>query len=195
MNKIEEYLNNLEKKHLYMLYVSLIIVVGIIYYNYNYSYLQDKIDTQNTTIYSLEKKLKKTNFLEIKLRKIKKDILKIKKENSALSEDLNYINILIKTSNVLNIDNKKFSDILKDVLNKAINNNIKASYLINENLNDFKSFNINIKGSFNPENYNNFLFFIHDLEDIKQIKEIKTFYMKKDKNIEFKMNIIFWSLR
>ena len=194
MNRLEEYLNSIEKKQLYMLYISILIAVGVLYYNFNYSFLQNKINTQTSKISVLENKLKKTNYLELKLIKIKNQIKKLKKENSGLSEDLNYVNILITSSNILNINDKKFPDILKNVLNEAVNNNIQASYTINKNLTNFKTYNIDINGTFTPKQYYDFAYFIKNLEDINGIKEIKNFSLKKDRKVKFHISIIFWSL-
>jgi predicted metal-dependent enzyme (double-stranded beta helix superfamily) len=194
MNKIEEYLNSLDKKNIMFLYVSVVIAAFIFYYNFNYSVLQKKIDTNNQEMITLENKLKKISILSLKLKKLKIKLKRLRKQNISLNEDLKYLNMLIKTSAVLHIDEKKFLSILKDILQKATNNNINASYVINKNIADFKTYIIEIKGEFDPLNFDKFYMFVKNLESIKAIKEIKNLNLSKRDNVKFEIKILFWSI-
>jgi len=83
MSKIENYLNSLDKKNITLLYLSVVIAFGVLYYNVNYSIFQKEIDLNNQKIISLKNKLKKTSLslklknLKIKLKKLKKAIQNI----------------------------------------------------------------------------------------------------------------------
>jgi len=107
MSKIENYLNSLDKKNITLLYLSVVIAFGVLYYNVNYSIFQKEIDLNNQKIISLKNKLKKTS-LSLKLKNLKIKLKKLKKENVSLKEDLKYLNVRIKTSAILHIDEKNF---------------------------------------------------------------------------------------
>ncbi|ACM93665.1 hypothetical protein NAMH_1376 [Nautilia profundicola AmH] len=194
MNRIEEYLNSLDKKNLVLLYASIIIAVFIVYYNYNYNILQEKIDNYNVKIVQLKKKLESTNSLRSVLSELKTQLKKLKKQNVSLNEDLKYLNVLVKTSSILHINEKNFLNILKNVLHNAIQNNIKASYTIDKNTDEYKKYIINVQGEFEPEMFDKFYEFIKNLEKIKAIKEITQLKIIKKDKVQFDMNIVFWSL-
>lgn len=194
MNRIEEYLNTLDKKNIILLYASVIIAVFVVYYNFNYNVLYEKIENYNQEIGALEEKLRKTDKLNIKLAKIKKDLKILKTKNSALNEDLRYLNVLIKTSSVLHINEKEFLNILKNVLQKAVDNKILASYTIVEKSDEYKRYVINIKGVFEPASFSAFYKFINNLEKIKAVKRIEYLKFDKKEKISFDLNIVFWSL-
>ena len=194
MNRIEEYLNSLDKKNLVLLYASIIIAVFIVYYNYNYNILQEKIDNYNVKIVQLKKKLESTNSLRSVLSELKTQLKKLKKQNVSLNEDLKYLNVLVKTSSILHRNEKNFLNILKNVLHNAIQNNIKASYTIDKNTDEYKKYIINVQGEFEPEMFDKFYEFIKNLEKIKAIKEITQLKIIKKDKVQFDMNIVFWSL-
>jgi len=194
MNRIEEYLNSLDKKNLVLLYASIIIAVFIVYYNYNYNILQEKIDNYNVKIVQLKKKLESTNSLRSVLSELKTQLKKLKKQNVSLNEDLKYSNVLVKTSSILHRNEKNFLNILKNVLHNAIQNNIKASYTIDKNTDEYKKYIINVQGEFEPEMFDKFYEFIKNLEKIKAIKEITQLKIIKKDKVQFDMNIVFWSL-
>jgi len=195
MNSIKEYFEGLDKKNLFLIYFLLFIVIGFIYYSYNYSILNKEVENSNNKIASLEKKIKNIGLLPTKLNRLKKEIKKLEKENFYLSEDLKYINVLIGSSTVLNINEKSFLIILENILKKAILNNIEASYVINKKIDNFKIYTIDIQGNFESEYFYNFFNFIKDLESVKKIKSIQVLNLEKnnDKYIKFYLKISFWS--
>jgi len=197
MNSIENYLQTLDKKNLIMLYLSVVVVFLIIYYNFNYSYLNEKIKTGSDKIALLKSKYAKNEIYEKKLARLKKLTQSLKKENLSLSEDLRYLNVLIKTSDVLHINDRKFLNILEEVLFKASINDIQASYTISKELNDYKIYQIDINGTFDASEFGNFNEFIKNMESVKSINEIKflKFYLNKDKkNVYFEIKYYLWGL-
>jgi len=195
INKIEDYLNNLDKKNLILFYLLSAILIGLIYYSFNYSILEDKIKQYNYQIESLEKKIRDNNSLTAKLEQLEKTIKILETKNFSLKEDIKYLNMLIKSSNIFNINEKKFFIILKNILQKGVDNNIKASYRIEISANKLKVYSIYISGKFSKENFFNFFNFIKDLESIQNIKKIQNLSITKEDNfIKFSLTIDFWSV-
>ncbi len=194
MGRIEEYLNGLDKRNLTLLYLSVFIIAAAVYYNFNYSVLQQKIETNDAQINALSAKLRKTFAPVDKLKSLKQQLIKVKKQNVSLKEDLKYLNIYIKNSKILHINKKSFFDILQKILQKAGQNNIKASYTVESKTNEFKTYTVTIKGEFKPCEFHNFYTFIKDIEKIKVIKKIKYLNFSKNKNILFEMKVLFWSM-
>jgi len=198
INKIEDYLNNLDnidKKILILLYLLCTLLIGLIYYSFNYSILREKIEQYDYQIESLEKKIKSNKSLITKLKKLRKNTKILEYKNSSLEEDIKYLNMLINSSNILNINEKRFFTILRNILQKAVENNIKASYKIEINVNKFKVYSIYINGKFNKEKFFNFFNFIKDLESIKNVKKVHNLSLTKENNfIKFSLIINFWSI-
>ncbi len=195
MNKIEEYLNKLDKKNTILLYVSVVIAVFVVYYNFNYGVLSKTIEENRDIIAELERKMQNTNELKSKLTALKRSLKSLKEKNTVYSEDLKYLNILIKTSDVLNIKEEKFIDILKNVLQKASENKILASYVIKKDVNGYVVYEIDISGEFPEDKFMKFYKFIRDLEKIHAIKSVRTLYVSKKKDVSFKLECVFWSFR
>ncbi|AZV47066.1 hypothetical protein C3L23_07205 [Nautilia sp. PV-1] len=194
MNKFETYLNSLDKKNIILLYLSIIIIAVIVYYNFNYGVLSKQINTNGEKISFLQSKVKKVSSLQEKLNNIKAQLNKLKKQNLSLNEDLKYLNLLIKTSSILHVDEKSFLNVLKDVLQNATNNNIEASYTINKSIKDYVVYQIDINGKFSPEEYRNFYKFIRDLEKIRAVKEIKNLTFEKKKDVNFNIQLLIWGI-
>ena len=195
VDKIENYLNSIDKKNLILCYLSIALLIGLIYYNFNYSILGDKIKRYNQKIEFLKNKIKNNKFLYLKLEELKRNINTLKIKNLFLKKDIKYINMLINSSKMFNINKEGFFIILKDILQKAVNNNIKASYKVAIDVNKFKIYSIHVNGNFNKNNFLDFFNFIKNLESIKNIKKIKNLLIvKKDNLIEFSLVIIFWSI-
>ncbi len=195
MNRLDEYLNGLDKKNVIMLYVSVFILAFIIYYNFNYSVLSEKITGNENKIYELRQKLKENLNLSVTLKSLKSKLRELKKNNSELTEDLKYLNMLIATSPVLHINDVKFLEILKSLLEKAVANDIEASYFLNKKLNEYKVYEIDIEGFYTPEHFEKFYRFVKSLEKIRVIKEVKYLKFVKGEDVFFKMEISFWGLR
>jgi len=195
MINLKEYFEELDKKKLFLIYFLFFICIGFIYYNYVYLVFDKEFKKYDKEIEKIRKEIKNTKLLPYKLDKLQKQIKKLEKENLSLNEDLKYINLLIKSSTILNINEKSFLAILESILRKAILNNIEASYIIGDKIDSFKIYTINIKGNFEKEYFYNFFNFIKDLESIRKIKSIQLLKFKKNNNnIEFYLKIDFWSI-
>jgi len=195
MIDLKEYFEELDKKNLFLIYFLFFICVGFIYYNYNYSVLSERIKKYNERIEKLRKEIEDVGLLPTKLDKLKKQIKKLEERNFSLNEDLKYINMLIKSSNILNINEESFLVILENILKKAVLNKIEASYIIGEKIEGFKIYTIDVTGNFEKEYFYNFFNFIKDLESVRKIKSIKVLNFKKNNNnIEFYLKIDFWSI-
>jgi len=197
MNKLENYLNSLDKKNLIMLYLSVFVIFFIVYYNYNYTVLQKRIDTNENQLYQLQQKLNKLGNYNQKLIALKKELKKVKQENLSFREDLKYLNVLVKTSSILYIKDKQFIDILKSILQNATDNNIKATYQIDKKKDNYKRYIININGEFDTNGFYNFYNFVKSLESIKAVKEIENInftYDEKAKLIKFNLKFSIWGL-
>ncbi len=195
LKKLENYLESLDQKNRLVLYASVIFAGIILYYNINLSFLQDEIDYNVNVIEKLKKEMKSPGVLRVKLKKKKKTLNKVKKENTFLSENVKYVKMLIATSSVLHINENSFLEILRKILLHASENGITASYIIEEEKGDYVSYVINIKGAFERKNFKNFYAFIRDLEAIKAIKSIDSLTFYKVENVGFEINCKFWSLK
>jgi len=196
MNRFEEYLNSLDRKNIIMLYISVFVIGFIVYYNYNYSVLQERIEQNSEKITKLQLKNKKTSTLYKELKKLKQEVKKLESLNASLQEDYKYLSMLVKTSRVLNISDGDFFDILRSILHSATVNNIKASYKIETKLGDYKEYMIMLSGDFTNENFKNFYDFIKSIESIPYIKKIEQLEFSKTKDaVMFNMSVSFWSIR
>ena len=198
MNKIENYLSGLDTKNLVLLYLSLFFLIGLIYYNYNYSVLGEKIKANSEQIEKL-KHAKNEKQLHRDLVNLRKNLKKTQLENQTLKEDLKYLNILIKTSPVLNISENEFLDILQTILKKATYYNVKASYTIKKSQDKFVKYDIVLEGKMAPEEFLNFLEFIRSIEKMHIIKQIRFLNLQaveneKELGVDFKMELILWGL-
>ncbi len=194
MNKIDSFFDKLDKKNLFLLYFSLFIGAFVLYYNINIS-LKEQIEENEIKISKMHSKLKELSSYASKIEIYKKMLKTLQKENFALQEDLKYLNLLISTSSILHLSQKQFLNILEEILSNAIDYNMKASYKITMSSNDLLSYNIEINGEFNVNEYKNFYSFLRSLDKIKKIKSVSfvTLEVKEDK-VLFKIILSFWSL-
>jgi aspartyl/asparaginyl beta-hydroxylase (cupin superfamily) len=196
MNRIEEYLDSLDKKNLFMLYFSIVILAAIFYYYVNIGIFGKKIEENNLKIDSLEMKLTKNRTLEKKVAKLKKEYKLYQQKLLSSKEDLKYLSLLIATSDVLKINDKKFIEILNRILDAGIENAIAPSYEITTSDDKFKKYVITLKGNFYPEEYRNFMNYISEIEKINSIKTFDFASFKEDNaTVSFRMKIIFWGIK
>lgn len=194
MNRLEEFLQNLDKKNKIMLYLSVVIIGVIVYYNFNYSFLSSKIDENEEKIKKLEQNynfsIKNYNFKLAKLKKEYKSLLAI--ENEKL-QDLEYLNKKINLS-ILNIDDKKFYSLLEKILSKSYDDGLTPDFYINQNIDKFKKFTIDINGSIGVCEERNLFNFIKYLESRKYVVNISKFKLDNNRsNYYIKYNI--WGLK
>jgi hypothetical protein len=179
-----------------MLYFSIVILAAIFYYYVNIGIFGKKIEENNLKIDSLEMKLTKNRTLEKKVAKLKKEYKLYQQKLLSSKEDLKYLSLLIATSDVLKINDKKFIEILNRILDAGIENAIAPSYEITTSDDKFKKYVITLKGNFYPEEYRNFMNYISEIEKINSIKTFDFASFKEDNaTVGFRMKIIFWGVK
>ncbi|GAX87078.1 conserved hypothetical protein [Lebetimonas natsushimae] len=194
MNRLEEFLQDLDNKNKIMLYLSVVIIGIIIYYNFNYSFLSSKIDSNQEKIKKLEKSLnfsiKNYNIKLAKLKKEYKNLLTI--ENEKL-QDLEYLNKRINLS-TLNVNDKSFYSLLEKILSKSYDEGLTPDFYIHKNIDRFKKYTIDINGSVEVCDEKNLLNFIKYLESRKYINNLSKFKLDiNSTNYFIKYNI--WGLK
>ncbi len=194
MNRLEEFLQNLDKKNLLLLYLSVFIIGIIIYYNFNYNLLSSKIDENSRLIGDLENKanvsLKKYN---TKLAKLKKEYRNLKIKEYSKLQDLDYLNKKIDLS-ILNINDKNFYSLLENILYKSSVLNLNPNFYISKNNNNFKIYNIEINGTLGYCNERNLFNLIKFLESQKYVNSVESCYIDENRsNFYIKYNV--WGLK
>jgi len=194
MNRFEEFLEDLDTKNKIFLYLSIVIIGIIIYYNVNLSYLSGKINKNERIIVKLQKKNK------INLKNYHKQIVKLKRTFKNLSltlnedfKDLKYLNERLNLS-VLKINDNKFYSLLENILFQSSNFNLSPNFVINSQINDFKSYHIEINGSLPYCGENNLFNFIKFLESQKVVNNIDKFYFDKNSS-DFYIRYNIWGIK
>jgi len=193
MNKLNEYIENLDKKNLFMLYASVIIVFIIMGFVFDQYYFEPKFNSLNMQKVKLIKKISKIRKNEKKLTTLKKNYLHDKSLLASLKEDYIYLNSVISSSDKLYVSKIKY---LKNLKNYLLNGtNLKASFEFNETKN-IEKYKIHISGSFLPQNYFEFIRFLKTIESPNAVITINSinFFEKKDK-IFYDMNVSIWSIK
>jgi hypothetical protein len=180
MNRFEEFLQGLDIKNKIMLYLSVLIVGIIIYYNFNYNNLNAQIEDNNRLLKSLNKKIhiSKKDYI-LKLNKLKKEYKNLKIKKNEKIQDLEYLNKRIDLS-YLNINDKNFYSFLENILYKSSILDLNPNFYITQNFDKFKRYVIEIKGSLGFCEEENLFNFIRFLESSRYVVNVDSF--KLDKN-------------
>jgi hypothetical protein len=185
VNRLEEFLQNLDNKNKIMLYLSILIIAVIIYYNFNYNFLNSEITDNDKEIKKLEKKVNSSikNYVNtlFKLKKEYKNLTVIKNEKI---QDLEYLNKRIDLS-YLKINDKNFYSLLENILYKSNNLNLTPDFYINKDFNEFKKYIIDIKGVLGFCQEKNLFDFIKFLESRKYCVNIDKFSLEKNNSTYF----------
>lgn len=192
MNKIKDYLENLDTKNLIMLYLSILILFFIMgYFIYQKIIFPKKQQLINQEISLIKKirEVKSNNYEVIKLKKIYKN--KKLKINS-LREDLNYLNALIYSVPKININKKRYLNIIDNYL--QIGSSLNASFKFNQTK-KIDKYNIYISGKFLPEEYFIFVKFLKILQNPKAIVTINNLNLNYKKYINYDINLSIWSIK
>jgi len=168
MNRVEEYLSSLDSKQKIMIYLSIIIVFGIIYYYFNIEYLGQKIKTLQKESKKWEVKALKTNkklFRDIAI--LKKQLKNLKIKYVSLSDDYKYLQNVVLTSKRLYINDGKFYQFLNEMLSNSNNLNIGASYLINnkEVIDNIAIYRLSFFGKLDIDNYPSLIKFMTKIKN------------------------------
>jgi Tfp pilus assembly protein PilO len=182
MNKIENYLKKLKQKELIYLFLSIPIVVFIIYYQFLYP----NITKQNSTLEKKEKSIyKKLGATSSKIRLLKSinpsmvKKYKLKLEN--LQSDYKYIKYNFATLEVVHLDDEKLYELLTHLLSYSKKQNLNASIKIDElkPLKPYdKTISISIYGNANYKSIIKFLNYIESRDVIKNVTDVNIDYAK-----------------
>lgn len=194
MNRLEEYLQDLDNKNKFILYFSIVALGGLIYYYFNYDVLYTQITKTQNKISAIEKKIN----LPIKNYAIKLPVLKKKYKNLLILknkrlQDFEYLDERINIS-FLNIGEKDFYTLLEKILYKSYNLNLTPSFYIDESFDVFKKYIVNIEGRLGYCQEKKVFDLVKFLESSKYVVNINKFNL--DSNISkyfIKYNI--WGIK
>jgi len=197
MNRIEEYLQSLDKKNRLMLYVAILLLGGFIYYYVNYNIFYQKISSLEQKKYNILAKMKKqTNAVTTELVKLRKKYKKLLKQNTILKEDLKYLIVVVNTSKKIFVDDKKFFYILNDILKKSNRYQVNSTYIINTKKEELKIFKVISRGKMDVSEFLNLANWIRSVERIEYIKNIsKAEFNRTKEDINFSVEFNFWSYK
>ena len=192
MNRFSEYLENLDKKNLVMLYLSVIILFFIMgFFAFNYFFLPQKKEMVNRKV-SLIKKIKKIKFNNGSVIVLKKQYKKEKLKINSLQEDLNYLNSLIYSAPKIYVNQKKYLNIINKYL--EIGSLLNASFEFNQT-NQLNKYNMDITGNFLPDEFFMFVKFLKILQEPKSIITINDLEMNYKNKINYDINLSIWSIK
>ena len=185
--RIEEYLNSLEKKELIYIFLSIPIVVFIIYYNFVYP----NLEKEQKKLVSLQKeKHQSLGKIVQEIRKVKKSkviLAPTRQKLENLKEDFRYINYNYQTLDILKLNDYKIYDILTKLLNKSNILNLNTSFDIKWDSPKLPPFDnhlkIIIQGDGNYKNIIKYLQFIDHLNSLIVIKNLKIALSLKDEDL------------
>ena len=196
MSRLIDFLENLDRKNLILLYLSILLLGVVVYINFNMKFLSDKIGYYDSQIRKYQK-LKNQKYIAsleneyVNLQKEEKKLINIKFQKE---EELKRINTLINTSPILYINDNEFAKILKSILYNSSKYNVKISLNIQSDDKDFKTYKIFVTGE--SASVYNLYQFIKSIEAIRKIKEITTLKATKIKDgVSFDFILEFWSYR
>ena len=192
MNAFNEYLENLDRKNLVMLYLSVVILFFILgYFIFENILLPQKQQLINKKI-SLIKKIKKIKFNNDSVIILKKQYKKEKLKINSLQEDLNYLNSLIYSSPEIYINQKRYLDIINKYL--ELGSTLNASFEFNQT-NKLNKYNVHITGYFLPDKYFVFVKFIKLLQKPKAIITINDLELNYNSKVDYDINLSIWSIK
>ena len=194
MNKLEEFLEQLDNRNKIMLYVSVVVVAIIIFYNFNYAVLSAEIDENSAKIDKLNKEVHfSLNHYNAKLVNLKKTSKKlVLKENEKL-QDLDYLNKRLNLS-ILNVDDKKFYSILENILSKTSALNLTPSFSIDKNMTKFNKYEIKIDGVVQNCSEAKLFNLIKILESGRYVSNIDKFSIDKNSST-YSINYNIWGIK
>ena len=181
--KIEEYLENLEKKELIYLFLAIPIVVFIVYYNFIYP----KMDKEYKNLQNEQKKSEK------KLLQIYKDIKKVRLTSKflkqtklkllKLQDDFTYLEYAFDSLQIVQLNDKRVYNILTQLLQKSKELYLNNTFDIKWNNKPMppytRSLDIKITGN---GNYISIIKYIQFIDYLKSLVFIKSIDIKDGKN-------------
>jgi len=176
-NILEEKLNEIETKELVYIFLSIPIVVFIIYYNFIYPSLED---TSKKLTKEYSKKSKQLSKIVSDIRKVKnsKNILAPTRQKlKNLKDDFKYIKYKYSSIDLVRLDDIKIYVILTKLLNKSNKLNLNTSFDIKWDIQPIKPFNssveVTITGDGDYKDIIKYLQFIDHLKSLIIVNNIK----------------------
>ena len=174
IEKLDDFFNEREPKEKYMIYISIIIVIGIIYYLFNYKFLYNDLkQKQRDIVYT--RKSYDIKAYEKKLLITKNKFNNLKREISSLEDNLKYIKNLISSIKSVNffVNDDELFLFLKNVFSFSIKKSLFPSYSLSKKKHSaLKEYKIVMKGQ---TSLKNFISFISTLRFIEKSHYIVTF--------------------
>ena len=181
LDRIDDFLIERDPKERYALYIFMIILIGVVYYFFNYKLLYGDLQHQKRIILHTKQKYDiKPYEKKLKIKQNKLNDLKGKISN--LKESIAYVQSLIESIKNIKFfvkDNDLFS-FLKNVFSFSIKKSLFPSYTINKQKKLFlKEYVIKIKGYTSIRNFINFILMLRYIE--------KSNYIATFDEVEFKI--------
>jgi len=194
MNRLEEFLQDLDQKNRIMLYLSVVVVGIIIFYNFNYAILSAEIDENSAKIDKLNKDVHfSMRHYNSKLVKLKRESKKLILKKNEKAQDLSYLNTRINLSS-LKTDDKIFYSILEGILSKSASLNLNPSFSITQEVDKVNKYQIKINGTFQKCSEKNLFNLIKFLESKKYVNTIDKFYIDKNSSV-YSIEYNIWSIK
>jgi len=186
MNRLEEYLNKLNKKDLIYLFLSIPVFFFMIYYQFIYSYLEKEHNKLIAKKRVETKKLRKISTEIRVVKNVKHDIKPYKIKLSSLKEDYKFIKYSFSNLELIKLSEKKLYNVLTDILNFSKKSNLTISIFIDKSTPP-KPFNnaleVTIKGKGNYLNIVKFIDYIESRKILVRVKELNI--IKSDEKEKF----------
>ena len=191
-NRLIEYFDEQDTKHLIMLVVSVLIAcgVGIYYLNDYFAPREEKLFDKKIKLIKKIKDMRNLSFTIIHIKRENK-LLNTKLHN--LNSDLKFLLSEIEISNI-DVNNQIFLNILHNYIKKGTL--INASFNIKNISKGLDKYHLNITGGFDAVNFFNFANFLKTLQSFNAIVSINSLNLEKNNNIiNYDINVSIWSFK
>lgn len=202
MNKFIDYFENLEKKHLIMLYLS-IVLLGVIVVNLFIPDLMDQKESLQTSIDSKQMKIMQntTKKLNIDLKRAHNNLLNQDKKSDIEKEQTNHFMSKLYSIGFIFFRENELAKSLDAILKESLREHIELNFIKNDNL---KVSNLTKLVQYKKSmiidgtgRYKNILRFIHFIEQgnlVMNIHDVKLEEDLKAQNIHFSLIVDFYGV-
>jgi competence protein ComGC len=202
MSKFIDYFENLEKKHLIMLYLS-IVLLGVIVVNLFIPDLMDQKESLQTSIDSKQMKIMQntTKKLNIDLKRAHNDLLNQDKKSDTEKEQTNRFMSKLYSIGFVFFRENELAKSLDAILKESLKEHIELNFIKNDNL---KVSNLTKLVQYKKSmiidgtgRYKNILRFIHFIEQgnlVMNIHDVKLEEDLKAQNIHFSLIVDFYGV-
>jgi Tfp pilus assembly protein PilO len=174
--KIEEYLNNIKQKELIYLFISIPIVVFIIYNNFIYNNMQEENKKLISKEKSVKQKLIKVSSEIRKIKNSKKDLKQTMRRLQNMQEEFKFLKYSFNKLNLIKLSDTRSYFLLKKLLEKSNVLKLNSSFSIKWD-EETKPFNqtllITISGNAKYVDIIKYLQFIENLDALIIVESVK----------------------